>query len=179
LGAFGLGDLLWAPGGRSLYYSEAREGTPDGLACHWEAPLVRYDPETGASQPLAPGPLSPDGQTLALREGGELVLWDLDTGEKGRLPAAIPDTWIAQAAWDPGGGAVLLLLLDAPDCTQAGKAYLVRASLPDLGQELLLEADAPPFNGFTWETPTSLILTSLTGELWRFDLQERSLSPAE
>lgn len=179
LGAFGLGNLFWTTSGRYLYYTDAREGQPDGLVCHLDRPLHRYDFESGEKLSFLRSVRSPAGDTLAIREGGDLILWDLELGEIGRMPATIPGAFLAQAGWDESGSWLLLLYNDNPDCTQAGKSYLVRADLPALTAEVLHEKDAPPFTFFTWEETGTVLLVDLEGGRWRFDPGTGSLSPAE
>jgi hypothetical protein len=175
LGAFGLGNLLWAPESNYLYFSEGREGQPDGTSCLWEAPLTRYDVESGAMLALSSGSLSPDGRTLILLQGGELVLWDLDRGESGRFSPAVPGLFAAQAAWDESGESLLLLFHDTPNCANPQKSYLIRATLPGPDQQVLLESESPAFTGFTWETPDTVILVGTDGGRYRYNLQTGAL----
>ncbi len=175
LGAFGLGNLLWAPESAYLYYSEARQGQPDGQPCFWEPSLIRYAVDGGESQALSPGPLSPDGRTLVLREGGDLVLWDLDRGESGRFSPAVPGLFIVQAAWSESGDTLLLLFHDTPDCSNPGKSYLIRATLPGPDQEVLLESETPAFTSFTWESAAIVLLNGTDGGRWRYNLQTGAL----
>jgi hypothetical protein len=59
LGAYGLAVAYWSSDSRFLYYTDAREGVPDGGYCCWDPPLYRYDLLDGGRLVLRSGPLSP------------------------------------------------------------------------------------------------------------------------
>jgi len=175
LGAFGLAGLFWSPNSRYFYYTDAREGVPDGCG-YWERPILRLEPISLNTAYLGAGPLSPDGARLATWQERELVVWDIDGGEVGRIPAIALDAEIGPIAWSPDGRALAYLQV-ASYCPVSGKSYLVRANLPKLEQALLLESEAPTFGSVQWEVPDQLRLFDGNGEEWRYDLRTQELSP--
>jgi hypothetical protein len=50
LGAYGLAALCWFADSQLLYFTDARQGVPDG-AGEWQRPLFQVDPATGQTQP--------------------------------------------------------------------------------------------------------------------------------
>ena len=80
LGAIGLGGLFWSANSRYFFYTDARQGVPDGGCGPYTRPTFRLDVATLATQPLGSGPRSPDGTRLAAWQDGALVIWDLETG---------------------------------------------------------------------------------------------------
>jgi len=172
LGAFGLEPLFWSPDSRFLYYTDAREGLPDGGCGYWERPVLRLDITDITNwkvENLGGGPLSPDGSMLATWQGMELVVWDIDNGEIGRAPASTPDLSVGPIAWSPDSQS-LVYIQYAPNCLPvSGKSYLVRLDLPELSADILLESEAPSFGGVKWETPGGLRLFDEKGMEWGYD----------
>src|SRR6266498_724292 len=74
LGAAGLEGLYWSSNSRYFYYTDAREGMPDGCG-YWEKPTLRLDSNTLQIDRLGSGPLSPDGTKIVTWQGKELVIW--------------------------------------------------------------------------------------------------------
>ena len=60
LGAFGLAPLCWSADSQVLYFTDAREGVPDG-AGEWQRPIFQYDRTTEEAQPYNGGvePMEP------------------------------------------------------------------------------------------------------------------------
>ena len=112
IGASGLAVAYWSSDSRFLYYTDAREGVPDGGDCCWDPPLYRYDVLDGSRLDLRSGPLSLNGRIIAMRYDGELVLWDLDQGEIGRAPAIATGELIQSLAWSLDGTFILYLLTE-------------------------------------------------------------------
>jgi hypothetical protein len=50
LGAYGLAGLFWSSDSRYFYYTDGREGVPDGCGGFWEQPIRRIDTQTGQTQ---------------------------------------------------------------------------------------------------------------------------------
>lgn len=64
LGAFGLAVLCWSTDSNLLYFTDAREGVPDG-AGEWQRPIFQFDLTTGQIQPYT-GPVQPAEAQLFL-----------------------------------------------------------------------------------------------------------------
>jgi hypothetical protein len=180
LGAYGLGGLFWSPNSHYFYFTDARQGVPDGGGCYWERPLFAVEVASGNVEQLAPGSpwsLSPDGITLAAQRGRELRLWSLDDGEIASTPLAIPDAAAGIIVWSPDGHS-LVYLQTASNCQPFGKSYVVRLDLPDLRHTLLIESETPGFSGAIWDAPNRLRLFDEQGEEWRYNLVTKELKPA-
>lgn len=173
LGAYGLGGLFWSPNSRYFYYTNAREGMPEGCG-PWERPLVRLDTANWKIERLGGGPLSPNKTKIATWQGQELVVWDVTQGEIARTMVAVPDAITGEIAWSPNGQSIVYLQT-ALDCYPWGKSYLVRLDLPKLKSSLLLESEKPSFWGVTWDAPNRLRLLDENGEKWQYNLVTQEL----
>jgi hypothetical protein len=178
LGAFGLAGRFWSPDSRYFYYTDAREGQPDGGCVPWIPPTLRFDTQTHESLRLGNGPLSPDRTRLAAWQDPELVVWNLETGEAARVRARVTDVYPGQIAWSPDGESLAYLQTDSM-CPPSGAAYITRVNLDDLSQEALLDADETGFMGLAWENGSALRLTTADNETWRLDVASRELTPIE
>ena len=178
LGAFGLGVVSWASDSRTLYYTQAREGVPDGLCWYWYPELFALAIESGQKTQLRQGPLSPDGSILAFWEDNDLVLWSLDRGEIARRPAAFPDLRPGPIAWAPDGQA-LAYIQNRSDCHPFGTSILVRLDLAANQETVLLQSETPSFTGVDWKTPNRLDLRDADRNLWWFNSYTQELTLVE
>jgi hypothetical protein len=176
LGAAGLQALFWSPDGRSLYYTAARDGQPDGCG-YWERPITRYNLDTGEVEHLGGGPLSPDGARLATWLDRNVVIWDLNEGEIVRAPAITPDFDLGQIAWSPDSQAVAYLQ-SATYCPLSGGSSVVRLNAGTGGSELLFETATSTFGSLAWDEEGQLTLFDDAGEEWRYDFASGQLAPA-
>jgi len=168
LGAFGLAGLFWSPNSRYFYYTVAREGVPDGCG-YWERPIIRLDMTSMTKENLGAGPLSPDKTKIATWQGQELVIWDINDGEVGRIPAIALGAETGPIAWSPDGRALAYVQF-ASYCPLSGKSYVVRVDLPELEQTLLLESQMPTFGSIKWDSSSQLMLSDENDKEWRYDL---------
>lgn len=177
LGAYGFERLFWSPNSRYFYYTPAREGVPDGCG-FWQPPIRRLDATTGAVQDMGGGWVSPDGTQIATWLDRALVLWDVDQGELGRLPAADPAHPLVAASWSPDGRAYAYLQAPSP-CGPgaAGKSTVVRVEAADLTQSVLLEAESPTFAGLAWEAAGEIRLVDSDGREYILDENGLRLQP--
>ncbi|MGQ0603876.1 MAG: hypothetical protein ACT4QE_19520 [Anaerolineales bacterium] len=176
LGAFGFGGRAWSLNSRYFYFTDTREGVPDGGVCHWNRTLLRVKVESGAVENLLPGVISPDKTLIAMPDGNELVLWGADNGEVTRLPGPAEGV-VAQAAWSPDGESLIYLHTQSK-CMPYDKATVVRIAWPSLEQTVLLESETPSFRALAFGVLNEIELTAEDGQLWRFDLITRELKPA-
>lgn len=174
LGAYGLGGLYWSSDSQRFYYTPAREGVPDGCGM-WLPPIAFADVQRKIVRELGAGVLSPDGSILAVHQEAEILLWDVDLGEIGRSPLAVPDIGLGAVAWSPDGRALAYLQVRG-DCMPEGKAHVVRLMLDGLKADLLLESESPVFGGLIWPDPGYLELVDADGGRWRLDLASRILT---
>jgi dipeptidyl aminopeptidase/acylaminoacyl peptidase len=183
LGAYGLGGWFWSPNSRYFYYTDAREGVPDGSggSC-WDRSLIRLDVTSGTIERLGRiWGLSPDGTVIAMwqRSGDDLILWSLDEGEIERAPVAVPDAEVCEIAWSPDGQALAYLQSLCPFCGPA-QFSVVHLDLSGLEQTVLVELEYLSV-GMQWDTANQIKLWGYEGgkrvELL-FDLATGELRPA-
>lgn len=175
LGAYGLVGLFWSPNSRYFYYTNAREGVPDGCG-HWERPVVRLDVVNREIKNLGGGPISPDRTKLATWQGQELVIWDINRGEISRAPAISPTANTGPIAWSPDGTA-LVYLQTKGDCYPLGRTYLVHFDLDKHKQVLLFSSENPSFGAVIWDAPGQLRLFDENNKEWRYEFLTRQLTP--
>jgi heat shock protein HslJ len=173
LGAVGLDGLFWSPNSRYFYYTDAREGVPDGCG-YWERPVIRVDTIHQDVERLGGGPVSPDRSKLATWVGHELVAWDVNGGETARVPANAPDAGAGPIAWSPDSES-LVYVQSASYCPLSGKSYVVRVDWSELRQTLLLESEMPTFGGVSWDVPGELSLFDEQGKEWRYSFVTQEL----
>ena len=169
MGAYGLGELYWSSDSRYFYYTDAREGSPDGLCWYWERPIYRLDVLTQETELLGSGPFSPDQTKIAMWQKNDLVIWSLYGGELSRIPAVISDAKRGPIAWSPDSES-LVYLQNESDCFPFGKSYLIRFDMSKTEQNLLLESDTPSFIYATWDASDRITLSDEQGNHWVYDL---------
>jgi hypothetical protein len=174
LGAFGFEGLFWSANSRYFYYTDAREGVPDGCG-FWTRPYKRADVSTGETEWLGEGPLSPDETMLATWQEGEIVIWDLNEGEAGRVSTGTPNSQQGPIVWSPNG--LSLAFLQSTSFCPSGRSSVFRVDLADLEARLLLESEEPGFVGLTWEEAEQLRLFTAEGQEWRYDFATGELEP--
>lgn len=79
-GGYGLALLNFSPDSRYLYYTDAREGFPDGGG-FWLRPVIRLDTEDLTSENLGGGVFSRDGSMLATWQSQQPVVNIYNTQE--------------------------------------------------------------------------------------------------
>jgi hypothetical protein len=176
LGAFGLAGLFWSPNSRYFYYTDTREGVPDGCG-YWERPIIRLDVSDLRLEYLGSGPRSPDGTKLATWQGQELVVWDINEGQMARISATASDAETGPITWSPDSQALVYVQF-ASYCPLSGKSFIVRLDLHELAQTLLLESETPTFGNAAWDVPNELRLFDEKGKEWRYDLATQELEQA-
>ncbi len=174
LGAFGLAGLFWSPNGRYFYYTDAREGVPDGCG-YWERPLLRLDVASLGRECLGAGPLSPDGEKIATWQGRDLVVWSVDGGEIARV-RALAEAEAGPIAWSPDSRALVYLQV-ASFCPLSGMSYVIYFDWLELDHTLLLESEQPTFGDVHWDIPDELVLFNEGGERWVYRFSTRQLAP--
>jgi len=167
LGAFGLEGLFWTEDSHYFYYTDAREGGPDGCG-YWRRPLLRFDVLDGSTDEFGAGTISPDGTKIAAWNGEKLELWDLTGGQTGAT--AIPLTGLNPGviAWSPDSRSLVYLLSEG--FCPLGKTHLVRVALADLAPSIVLSSEGPSFADVTWDKPNQVTLHDEQGGGWTYDL---------
>lgn len=175
VGAGGLGGLLWSPNNRYFYYTDAREGYPDGGCGYWARPIKRVNVESQKVEAIGGGHISPDKRKLAFWQDKELVIWDLDEGEMARVPATMPEAFGSQIAWSPDSQSLVYLQTEL-DCVPSGYSYVTRLDLSGMVQTLLLESKEPSFRWLAWDAPYRISLVDYQGDTWRYSLVSQELT---
>jgi len=178
LGAHGLQGLFWSPNSRYFYFTDAREGGPDGGCAVWFGSKARFDGETGQVEQLGGAVPSPDGLRLAawIRDG--LAVWSIDEPSPMVFTVDLEGTSPGQIAWSPDGTAVATVLMADP-CPPWGRSTVLLHSLADGSSRILLESDAPAIGGVEWADGGRLRLIDADGAAWTFDLADGTLAPPE
>jgi hypothetical protein len=114
LGAFGLGFLRVSADSRYIYYTDAREGVPDGGG-FWLRPVIRLDTEDLTSENLGGGAFSMDSSMLATWQSQQPVLMIYNTQEAEPLATfEVTDDHILlhQLFWLPDSSGVITVEAD-------------------------------------------------------------------
>jgi Tol biopolymer transport system component len=179
LGAFGLEGLFWSPNSRYFYYTNAREGVPDGCGGYWQKPILRLEINTLRTENLGAGFLSPDGTKIAARQGNELVIWDVNEGtEAGAISPIVlnTETETGPIVWSPDSQALVYIQAQSY-CPVSGKSAVVHVTLSTLRQEILLESDSPTFGDADWNKNNILVLFDENGNQWVYTFDTQELEP--
>jgi hypothetical protein len=176
VGAGGLGGLLWSPNNRYFYYTDAREGLPDGGCGYWARPIKRVNVDSQKVEAVGGGHISPDETKLAFWQDNEIVIWSLDEGEIARVPATVPEAFESQIAWSLDSQSLVYLQTEL-DCFPTGYSYVTRLDLSGMIQTLLLESKEPSFSWLAWDAPYRISLVDDKGNRWRYNLVSKELEP--
>jgi WD40 repeat protein len=169
LGAYGFEGRYWSPNSRYFYYTDARQGLPDGCG-YWDTPLSRFDVATMGHEPLGTGSLSPDGSKVATWNTTDdaVIIWDIDDGEITRFTPFKSAAGSGPLIWSPDSQSLVYIQVDSW-CPVSGMSYLVQADLSDSGQSLLLESQNPTFADAEWDDTDVLSLFDQDGKAWRYN----------
>ncbi|MBI3244674.1 MAG: hypothetical protein HYZ49_20540 [Chloroflexi bacterium] len=178
LGAYGLGGLFWSSNSRYFYYTETREGVPDGCNLFGEKPISRLDATNLQTEGLGAGPLSPDKTKLATWENNGISVWSLDDGKLASFSAVMPGGTGGPIAWSSGSQSLVYLQIDS-ECPPSGKTRLGLIDLPTMKQKLLVESEEVGFLSVRWEGFARLILSDFQGKEWHYEFATGELKPAQ
>ncbi len=165
LGAAGLGVEFWSANSQYVYYTEAREGVPDGCSGGWWRSLVAYDVLHDSREKLALGPLLPIRKILVFPMEKELILWDLNQGEIGRLPLLHADWVVWDIAWSPGGNE--LVYIQSEDICIPLKSSVVQVNVTEMIQTEIMETVSPGFTSAIYVSSDQIKLYDQNNREWR------------
>lgn len=176
LGAYGFDGRYWSPNSRYFYYTDARQGLPDGCG-YWVPPLSRYDIAFAKNEYLGSGSLSPDGSKVAAWNTTELslMIWDVNDGEIARYSPLNPVAQVGPIAWSPDSQKLVYLQADSW-CPLSGTSYLMLVDVANHEQTLRVDSENPTFGSVEWNTEQELRLIDVNGIEWQYDLLSRELS---
>jgi Tol biopolymer transport system component len=177
LGAFGLAGRRWSPDGHRLYYTRARDGSPDGLACGCCPELTAWDARDGST---AVGyVLSPlEGQVARTVSGPDdgtvLEVADTNLASVRRLPLPVDSPAVGYPTWSPDETWVAFQV----GCGDAPSGALAIR----LGDGQVLQWDTPdpeqPVIDIAWEPDGKALRIGSFNTAWRWDLATDTVEPA-
>ncbi len=174
-GAAGLQGLYWSSDGRYFYFTDARDGAPDGCG-HWERPVIRHDLINRVNTPLGGGPLAPNASQLATWQDRAVQVHNLSKDQPLlTIEAAVPDADLGPIAWAPDSRN--LAYLQPRGGCPLGVTSVVLVSLNTGQQRILLADHSPGFAGISWTSPATITLTDESGQAWALDAATGELSP--
>lgn len=173
IGTFGLGGLYWSPNSRYFYYTNSREGYPETCGNYVALPIYRLDAVTKEVIILGGGILSTDKTKLAMWKDGDIVIWDLEKGEVGRVKAIVSDFKAGSIAWSPDGQSLVYLQTEYDCAPDYGTTYVMRLDIEKMSQTLLIKYPPPGYGGVSWEIPEQIALIDGDGKFWIYDLPTR------
>ena len=181
VGAFGFDGLYWSPSNRYFYYSDWREGTPDGGCGNYlSLPIYQLDTLTQEIITIDGNHISPDQTKLAMWQWqkNEIVIWDLDKGEIARVRGLMPNLVNGEIAWSSDGQSLAYLQTTFDCALDYGTTYVTRLDLAEMTQTLLIRYESPGFGGISWKDSDQITLLDGEGKLWIYDLIRREIEPA-
>lgn len=177
IGGGGLKGLYWSPNNRYFYYTDWREGYLETCGNYAVPAIYRLDTVTQEKETIGGGHISPDQTKLAMWQWqkNEIVIWDLDQGEVGRVQSLTRVRFNGDISWSLDSQSIVYLQTEWDCAPDYGKTYLTRLNLSEMTQELLLEHEAPGFGGLSWDAPNQIRLRDGMGVMWIYDLVSKEL----
>jgi len=187
VGAFGLGGLEWSPDSRFFYFTDAREGVPDGGGMGWNRSVYRFDTTATQAENLGGARFSPDEQKLAAigyddvpvdYTADHLTVWDLYGQVLACYAIEAPQDGYAHGtlAWSPGSQELVYI---ETTCPRSGNcsSWVYRVDLVKNERQLLLEDRQPTFESVEWDQPDRLSLVDANFQTWSYTLSTGQLEP--
>jgi hypothetical protein len=114
LGGYGLAILRWTENATFLYYTDAREGVPDGLTASWVPPIWRVQVADVQVTPLGQARFSPDGTQLVTWNQSQIQVLPADSDDVISFDVIPDGLQILSVLWLPDSTGILYLQADAP-----------------------------------------------------------------
>lgn len=180
IGGFGLEGRFWSTHGERFYFTESREGGPDGLPCGCCPELSAWDVSSGAVEKGFV--VSPDEEQVArlIREGSTatgLEVSDTDQSDSRMiaLPPSSPESGHLYAPeWSPDGSGLVIM----EGCgSQPSGAHVLRLSDGYWQYSAAPDPDGPIIE-VDWAEDSKSIRLESFDRAWIWDLGTGTVSPA-
>lgn len=178
LGWAGLEVLLWDPGNRFLYYTPAREGSPDGGCEAMGRPMFRADASNWSVTDMGGSVASPDGERYAAWQDRDLVIWTIDGREIGRTPPAVDLPILGLPAWSPDGTSLAYFQLNESLCAGGSQieTAIIIVDSETLEQHAAIESGSLPIFELGWLDFEHILLRGFD-KSWILDVATDTISP--
>lgn len=176
LGAAGLDGRGWSRESGYFYFTDARDGFPDGCG-YWETPLLRVEAATQAVTALGFAYPEPGGTRLAAWQARDLVVWAIDGEATVRVTADVAAANLGPVVWSPDGTALVYSQYDSY-CTLSG-LHLRHVDLTDGSTTAVLDNPPQVLGDVRWEEDGVLLLSAESGAQYQLDLATGTLTPAD
>ena len=163
LGGGGLKALYWSPNNRYFYYTDWREGSPESCGNYIVPMIYRFDTLTGENSLVGGGHLSPDKTKLAMWDWpkNEIVIWDLDQGEIGRVVPLRPELARGGITWSLDSRSIRYIQTEFECAPDYGRTYIMQLDLRDYSQRLLAEYPGPDKKAAITPVPSGVFVLLL------------------
>lgn len=141
LGAFGLQALRWSNNGAYLYYTDAREGTPDGFVAVWTPPLWRVQIADFQIENLGQAQFSPDGTWIAAWEQEQIRLVAANSDESMSFELSPSELQMVELSWLPDNSGIIYIQADTL-YGPASRSTVTHIDLTTLSQTVLLDTES-------------------------------------
>lgn len=135
LGTFGLLVLRWSDDSRFLYYTDSREGVPDGWGGNGLRSIYRVDVESMQTERFREAAFSPDGHWIVVYDQESIILNSTDGSQRIDFPFTEPDLWLTNLIWLPDSSGVLAIVADQPFLSTTSMVILI--DIRNLSQSVL------------------------------------------
>lgn len=161
LGAAGLGGLFWSPDSQMFYYTDAREGVPDGGGgvC-WDRPLWRLHVDEGKSE--RHGDIwarSRSGRRLAIANAGEDMVVETLGGERISGVSVPPGLEVCEIIWSPDGETFVYLRTQDPFRPNTWELICVEAETG--ASNVTYELEDAAWVSMTWDSQAEVVLSGV------------------
>ncbi len=169
LGEYGLKGLFWSENSRYFYFTNARQGYPDGCCqFYYRKPILRFDSKSGTVAILGMGDRPSEKDLLATWSSGDITIWDIEKGSEVHYPRLDNQLGIASMVWSPDGCVLAYLQVDSLITPNISRLSLIDTNKG--AQTEISAEDFPVFIDLVWPKNDDLILNTPDGQLWSYSL---------
>jgi hypothetical protein len=135
LGAYGLAVRHWSDD--FLYYTDAREGMPDGMVTDWVSPLWRVQLADLEVERLGQAQFAPAGAWLVTWEAAQISVMPVNAGTASQFAPQPQDLQIVSVRWLPDSSGIIYIQTDTPMAST--RSTVTHIDLRDMTQTVLLD----------------------------------------